>query len=156
MELATFAAGCFWGVEYRFSKVEGIIKTTVGYTGGNTINPTYKQVCSGESGHAEAIQIQFNPDIVSYRELLRIFWMNHNPTTPNKQDVDIGNQYRSAVFYYSKDQYNCALEIKQEFEEKKIYTNQIVTQITKAVEFYPAEEYHQKYYEKNQIRTCLI
>ena len=153
-EIAIFAAGCFWGVEETFQKIPGVISTRVGYTGGFTgvpkEIPTYKQVCSGKTGHAEAIEIAFNPQKISYLFLLEIFWKSHNPTTINRQGVDIGTQYRSSIFYMSQDQFHIALESKKQLENSKIYHSPIVTQILPATEFFPAEEYHQKYLEKTR------
>lgn len=153
-EKATFAAGCFWGIEAKFDEVNGVISTTVGYTGGNVKNPTYKEVCSNNTGHAEAIEIIFNPNIISYEKLLRIFWEIHNPTTLNRQGPDLGSQYRSAIFYHSQKQKNKAIQIKNELDKSKKFNRPIVTEITTAGEFYKAEEYHQKYYKKNGIKSC--
>ena len=153
LEKAIFAAGCFWGVQAAFDKIKEVIKTTVGYTGGNFKNPSYEDVCSNKTGHAEAILIEFNPKIVSYEKLLEIFWKIHNPTTLNKQGHDIGTQYRSAVFYYNKKQKELA--VKSRGKESKKYKDKIVTQIVKASKFYPAENYHQKYYLKHKV-VCNI
>lgn len=156
LEVATFAAGCFWGVEDLFLKTNGVIKTTVGYTGGHAKNPTYSQVCSDATGHAEAVQIEFDPKIINYNELLKIFWENHNPTTYHRQGPDVGSQYRSAIFYHNDEQKRQAEESKAELEKSKKYRDKIVTEITKASEFYPAEEYHQKYLQKKGLTTCHI
>src|SRR3989338_7785786 len=144
LEKAIFAAGCFWGVQAAFDKIKEVIKTTVGYTGGNLKNPSYEDVCSNKTGHAEAILLEFNPKIVSYEKLLEIFWKIHDPTTINRQGPDVGSQYRSAIFYYNDEQRITALNSRD--KEAKKYKNKIVTQIVKIKEFYPAEDYHQKYY----------
>ncbi len=150
MNIATFAAGCFWGVEARFRQVNGIISTRVGYTGGSTQNPDYKTVCSGRTGHAEAIEITFDPDIISYESLLELFWQMHDPTTLNRQGPDIGSQYRSAIFYHNEQQRIAAEEKKRALNSSGRFNRPIVTEITAASEFYPAEEYHQCYVEKNR------
>jgi len=146
MEIATFAAGCFWGVEAAFQKIKGITKTTVGYTGGKTKNPTYEQVCTNKTGHAEAIQIMYNPEQIKYDRILETFWSIHDPTQLNRQGPDIGTQYRSAIFYHSEEQKKIAEQSKE--SKQKQYNKKIVTEIIPAQEFYPAEEYHQKYLEK--------
>lgn len=148
MEKATFAAGCFWGVEENFSRVRGVISTKVGYTGGSMENPGYYDVASGKTGHAESIEIIFDSEIISYEELLEIFWKIHDPTTKNKQGPDIGTQYRSAIFYHDEIQRENALNSKKKQEESKRYDSSIKTEIVPASVFYPAEEYHQKYFEK--------
>ncbi len=150
MEKATFGAGCFWGVEARFRKVKGVIDAVVGYSGGKTKNPTYKDVCTDKTGHAEVVQVTYDPSIVSYEELLEIFWNIHNPTTLNRQGWDIGTQYRSVVFYHGEGQKERALKLKEKLDKSGRYKNPIVTEITPASEFYKAEEYHQRYYEKNK------
>ncbi|MFX0025853.1 MAG: peptide-methionine (S)-S-oxide reductase MsrA [Candidatus Hermodarchaeota archaeon] len=150
MEKATFGAGCFWGVEARFRKVKGVIDAIVGYTGGKTENPTYKDVCTDKTGHAEVVQVTYDPSIVSYEELLEVFWNIHNPTTLNRQGWDIGTQYRSVVFYHSEEQKQKALKLKEKLNKSSKYRNPIVTEITPASVFYKAEEYHQRYYEKNK------
>lgn len=154
--LATFAAGCFWGVEVLFRQVKGVISTQVGYTGGSYQNPTYQDVCSGKTGHAEAIQIEYDPSVVSYEDLLMIFWSNHNPTTINQQGPDIGEQYRSAVFFHNPEQENTANELKEKLQDNAIkqFGNKIVTQIVPASKFFKAEEYHQLYLEKNGYAQC--
>ncbi|MFX1586510.1 MAG: peptide-methionine (S)-S-oxide reductase MsrA [Promethearchaeota archaeon] len=149
MEKATFGAGCFWGVEARFRKVKGVIDAIVGYTGGKTKNPTYKDVCTDKTGHAEVVQVTYDPSIVSYEELLEIFWNIHNPTTLNRQGWDIGTQYRSVVFYHSEEQKEKAIKLKEKLDKSGRYKKPIITEITPASEFYKAEEYHQRYYEKN-------
>jgi peptide-methionine (S)-S-oxide reductase len=153
---ATFAAGCFWGVEELFSHVKGVESTQVGYTGGELDNPTYNDVCSGKTGHAEAIRLEYDPSIVSYEELLMIFWNNHNPTTINQQGPDIGDQYRSAVFFHNKEQETIANNLKEKLQDTSIkkFNKKIVTQIVPAKKFFLAEEYHQKYLEKNNLAHC--
>ena len=149
-EIAIFAAGCFWGVEETFQTIPGVISTRVGYTGGHQENPSYNQVCSGQSGHAEAIEITFDPEKIPYRSLLEIFWKSHNPTTKNRQGVDIGSQYRSAIFYFSQEQFQIAVDSKNKLDNSKIYTHSIVTEIQPVSKFYPAEDYHQKYCMKSK------
>ena len=153
---ATFAAGCFWGVEELFRKVKGVSSTMVGYTGGAFENPTYEDVCSGTTGHAEAIQVEYDPTITSYEELLMIFWSNHNPTTLNRQGPDVGEQYRSAVFYHTQEQEAVAQKMKEKLQDAamKRFDKKIVTEIKHVSTFYKAEEYHQKYLEKNPWRVC--
>ena len=151
METATFAAGCFWGVEAAFRKIKGVINTTVGYTGGHVNDPSYKDVCTGATGHAEAILIEYNPDQVSYDQLLEVFFAIHDSTTLNRQGPDIGHQYRSAIFYSDEEQQKKALALKARLDQEKRFRNPIVTEITAASEFYPAEEYHQRYFEKRGI-----
>lgn len=148
MEKATFAAGCFWGVEENFSRIKGVTSTKVGYTGGLMADPGYYDVATGTTGHAESIEIIFDPDIISYEELLEVFWSIHDPTTKNKQGPDIGTQYRSAIFYHDEKQKKAALSSKKKQEESKRYDSDIKTEIVPASIFYPAEEYHQKYFEK--------
>jgi peptide-methionine (S)-S-oxide reductase len=146
---ATFAAGCFWGVESTFRKVKGVTDTQVGYVGGLTDKPTYKQVCGGDTGHAEAVEVTFNPTVVSYDDLLQVFWDCHDPTQLNRQGPDVGSQYRSAIFYHNAEQKNqAAASFKK--QEKKM--GKIVTTITKATQFFRAEEYHQQYIEKGMFR----
>lgn len=157
IQTATFAAGCFWGVEEIFRQIPGVIQTTVGYTGGHTKNPTYQEVCSDETGHAEAVEVKFHPQKAPYRKLVEVFFKNHDPTTIDQQGPDIGSQYRSAIFYHNKDQRKIAEEVKKELYEKKVFKKPIVTQIVPAQDFYEAEEYHQKYYSKRGIKaTCHI
>lgn len=156
MEKATFAAGCFWGVEADFRKIKGVIATQVGYTGGNSINPTYEDVCTGTTGHAEAVEIIFDPNVVSYDELLDIFWKIHNPTTLNQQGLDIGTQYRSAIFYQHERQKNEAEKSKELAQRKIKYDLKFVTEITPASTFYRAEEYHQQYFEKGGKSGCMM
>ncbi len=156
MEKATFAAGCFWGVEAEFRAVPGVLATTVGYTGGSLPDPTYKDVCSGRTGHAEAVEVEFDPARVSYQDLLRVFWENHDPTTLNRQGPDVGSQYRSAIFYQTPAQQAAALASKEELERSGAHRRPIVTEITAAVPFYRAENYHQQYLEKRGQATCRI
>jgi peptide methionine sulfoxide reductase msrA/msrB len=155
-EIATFAAGCFWGVESIYKQVKGVIETTVGYTGGTTSNPTYRQVCTGITGHAEAVKIKYDPSIVSYEELLKIFWRTHDPTTPNRQGPDEGTQYRSVIFYHNGDQKEAAEKSKEEFNRSGGYLNKAVTGIVPASIFYEAEDYHQDYFEKHGGGSCHI
>lgn len=154
MEKATFAAGCFWGVEAVFERTDGVEKTTVGYTGGKTKNPTYEQVCTGKTGHVEAVQIIYNPKIITYEQLLETFWMMHNPTQKNRQGPDIGTQYRSTIFYHNQEQKHIAEESKK--QKEKYLGVKIQTEITLAKEFHPAEEYHQKYLKKQDRTRCRI
>jgi peptide-methionine (S)-S-oxide reductase len=153
---ATFAAGCFWGVEAAFRQVEGVLETTVGYSGGDYENPSYKDVCTGKTGHAEVVRVKFDPERVSYEELLDVFWSEHNPTTKNRQGWDIGTQYRSAIFYHDDEQKAVATESRDRLEASGKYRRPIVTEITQVSEFYPAEEYHQRYLEKRGLATCKI
>lgn len=156
MELATFAAGCFWGVEATFQNVEGVKQTRVGYIGGTLANPTYRMVCTGTTGHAEAIEISFDETELSYETLLNIFWQNHDPTTLNRQGPDHGTQYRSAIFYHNQIQQQLALLSKQQLESAGVWANPIVTEIVPASQFYPAEEYHQRYLEKQGMGSCHV
>jgi len=148
-ETATFAAGCFWGVEDTFRATKGVTDAIVGYTGGTKENPSYEVVCAGHTGHAEAVQVTFDPSVVSYEELLNVFWENHNPTTPNRQGPDIGDQYRSAIFHHTDEQKKMAEESKEALEKSGKWKNPIVTQIVPAKAFYKAEEYHQQYHKKH-------
>ena len=145
---ATFGAGCFWHVEDLLSKTKGVTSTAVGYIGGKLPNPTYEEVCTDKTGHAEAVEVEFNPDEISYEALLDVFWQNHNPTTLNRQGPDVGNQYRSAIFYHDETQKEIAEKSKQSLENSKSFTDPVVTQIVPAPVFYKAEEYHQKYFKK--------
>jgi len=154
-EKVTFAAGCFWNVEEAFRHVTGVVSTTVGYTGGKSAKPTYFKVCLGLTGHAETLEIEYDPKKVSYKKLLDIFWEIHNPTTLNGQGLDFGTQYRSAIFYHNEKQKYAALESKEKLQKTEKYKNKkIVTEITKASKFFKAEEYHQKYLEKRGRTTC--
>lgn len=149
---ATFAGGCFWCMEPPFDKLDGVVSTTSGYTGGQKKNPTYQEVSEGETGHAESVQVVYDPTKVSYAKLLDVFWHNIDPLTPNAQFCDHGTQYRSAIFYHNEEQKRLAEESKQKLEKSGRFTKPIVTQIVPASEFYPAEDYHQDYYQKNPIR----
>jgi len=148
---ATFAAGCFWHVEDLFRKTKGVKSTQVGYTGGKLTNPTYEEVCTDKTGHVEAVQVEYDPDKVSYNDLLKIFWENHDPTTLNRQGPDVGSQYRSAVFYHDESQKQEAEKSKEELEESGHYQKPIVTEVAPVPEFYKAEEYHQKYFQKHGL-----
>lgn len=148
MEKVTFAAGCFWGVESAFRRVKGVVSTTVGYSGGWFKDPTYKDVCSGKTGHAEAVEVEYDPSQVSYEELLTVLWEIHDPTTPNRQGPDVGTQYRSAIFYHTPEQKAVAIVSKEKLQRSGRYKNLVVTEITPASQFYRAEEYHQQYLEK--------
>ena len=154
MAIATFAAGCFWGVEDAFRGVKGVTSTTVGYTGGNTKNPTYKDVCSHTTGHAEAVEVEFDPKQVSYQKLLDLFWEIHDPTTLNRQGLDVGSQYRSAIFYHDAEQEAAARASKAALEKSGKFKGAVVTEITAAPEFYRAEDYHQQYFEKRGVKSC--
>jgi len=148
MEKATFGAGCFWGIEAGFRKVKGVSDVTVGYAGGSTDNPTYEQVCSGMTGHAEVVEVNFDSDQVSFEELLEVFWQIHDPTTLNRQGPDIGTQYRSAIFYHSNSQLEFAKNSLAKLTASGRFSNPVVTEITEHKSFYRAEEYHQRYFEK--------
>ena len=152
MEKATFAGGCFWCMQPPFDKIPGVISTAVGYTGGATAHPTYEEVCSGSTGHAEAIEVTYEPARVSYDALLDIFWRNIDPTTPNKQFADTGTQYRTAIFYHSAEQKRLAEASKKKMEKSGVFGKPIVTEIVPASTFYPAEDYHQKYCRNNPVR----
>ena len=145
---ATFGAGCFWHVEDLLSKTKGVTSTAVGYIGGELENPTYEQVCTDQTGHAEAVEVEFNPDEISYEQLLDVFWHNHNPTTLNRQGPDVGNQYRSAIFYHDEKQKEIAEKSKESLDSSTSFNDPIVTQIVPAPKFYKAEDYHQKYFKK--------
>jgi peptide-methionine (S)-S-oxide reductase len=153
---ATFGAGCFWGVEAAYRQVPGVVATTVGYLGGTYQNPTYRDVCSGKTGHAEVVEVIYDPARVSYDDLLNVFWENHDPTTLNRQGPDVGAQYRSAVFFHTPEQQAAALAAKARLESQKRYRRPIVTEITPATAFYPAEDYHQQYLEKRGLASCHI
>ena len=148
---ATFAAGCFWHVEALFRQVKGVQDAAVGYIGGNIQNPTYQEVCTDKTGHAEAVQVEYDPDQVSYDELLDVFWNNHNPTTLNQQGPDIGTQYRSAIFFHNAEQEKRAKESKENLETSNKFGKPIVTEIVNAPEFFKAEDYHQRYFEKQGL-----
>ncbi len=149
LQKAIFGSGCFWCTEAVFELVEGVTTVASGYTGGNIKNPTYEEVCSEKSGHAEAVQLTFDPEVISYDELLEIFWKTHDPTTLNRQGNDVGTQYRSVIFYYSEEQKQQAEKYKDALDESGAWVNPIVTQISPATEFYKAEDYHQDYYSSN-------
>jgi len=154
MAVATFGAGCFWGVELTFQKTKGVTSTSVGYSGGTTHNPTYEEVCTGRSGHAEVVQVEFDPSIVSYEELLDVLWGCHDPTTLNRQGPDRGTQYRSAIYYHSPEQEASAIASKVKADKSGRFSSPIVTEITSASEYYMAEDYHQKYLEKRGMGSC--
>jgi len=155
MQIATFGAGCFWGVEDAFRQIDGVIKTEVGYSGGMKDNPSYEDVCSGVTGHAEVVRIEYDPEKVNYTDLLNVFWKIHDPTQYNRQGPDVGTQYRSVIFTHSPEQEQAALQSKKELQESSKYTNDIVTSIEPAQPFWRAEDYHQQYNEKNS-RSCHI
>ena len=150
-EKAIFGAGCFWGVEAAFRAVEGVKEVTSGYSGGHLKNPSYSDVCTDKTGHAEVVQVEYDPSQVSYDELLDVFWNCHNPTTLNRQGPDVGKQYRSAIFFYTPEQESAARASKEKLEQSGRWRAPVVTEITPASDFYPAEEYHQRYLEKRSI-----
>ncbi|MDQ3083063.1 MAG: peptide-methionine (S)-S-oxide reductase MsrA [Gemmatimonadota bacterium] len=153
---ATFGAGCFWGVEAAFRQLPGVLSTSVGYLGGTMKEPTYRDVCSGRTGHAEVVQVTYDPDRITYDDLLTVFWDNHNPTTLNRQGPDIGTQYRSAIFYHDDEQKTAAVGSKDERDKSGRFGKPIVTEITPASEYYEAEDYHQQYLEKRGMSSCHI
>jgi peptide-methionine (S)-S-oxide reductase len=155
-QTASFAAGCFWGVEARFREVPGVIDAVSGYMGGHTVSPTYKQVCGGDTGHAEAVQVSFDDQQVSYGQLLDVFFDMHNPTTLNRQGPDFGSQYRSAIFWHSEDQRRAAEDKVRQVDQSGAWPNPVVTQIAEAGDFWRAEEYHQRYFEKNGGGYCHV
>lgn len=155
-QTATFAAGCFWGVEAEFRREPGVVDTAVGYEGGTMQNPTYKDVCTDRTGHAEVVQVQFDPARVSYEQLVELFFDLHDPTTRNRQGPDYGSQYRSAIFYHTPEQQHAAEQIKERFDKGGRFPRPIVTQIVPAAEFYRAEEYHQRYLEKRGEASCHV
>ncbi len=156
METAVFAAGCFWGVEEYFADIPGVHKTEVGYTGGTKEHPTYEEVCRHGTGHAEAVKIEFDPQVISYETLVRKFFKLHDPTTLNRQGGDVGDQYRSAIFYTTPEQYNIAEQVKNELEMVKVYSRPIVTEIVPVAPWFKAEEYHQQYNKKRGGGTCHV
>ncbi len=156
METATFAAGCFWGVEEMFLRTPGVVSTRVGYTGGSAKDVTYEMVCTGTTGHAEAVEITFDPEKVSYNDLLKVFFENHDPTTRNRQGPDIGDQYRSVIFCHSPQQETAAKSFVSILQEAKKFKREIVTQIVPAMTFYPAEDYHQQYLRKRGLGSCHV
>lgn len=152
---ATFGAGCFWGVEDMFRQMPGVVNTTAGYMGGSKENPTYEEVCSHTTGHAEVVEVEYDPEKIAYTTLLDAFWRSHDPTTPNKQGPDMGSQYRSIIFYYDEEQHNEAVESMKQQGATGKYQDIIVTAIIPAMKFWPAEEYHQQYFSKKGMsRTC--
>ncbi|MBI2139935.1 peptide-methionine (S)-S-oxide reductase MsrA [Candidatus Woesearchaeota archaeon] len=155
LQKATFAAGCFWHVQHAFDRLKGVKATKAGYTGGKTANPSYKEVCTGTTGHAEAVEIEFDEDKISYEKLLETFFTIHDPTQKNSQGPDIGTQYRSAIFYHDKKQKKAAEAFIKKLESSKRFNKPIATELTKAPAFYPAEEYHQKYFEKHPAKRFL-
>ena len=154
-EKITFGAGCFWGTEAAFGKLKGVKSTAVGYMGGNKVNPTYQQVCGGLSGHTEVVQVSFDSGVISFKSLLDTFWEIHNPTSLDRQGLDIGKQYRSVIFYHNEEQHRQVLESKKLLEEEKRYNKPIITEILPAGSFYNAEDYHQQYYKKKGISYNL-
>lgn len=157
LKKATFGAGCFWHVEEAFCRIPGVVSTSVGYSGGTIEYPTYEQVCSDITGHAEVVEIVYDPSKVSYEELLRVFWEIHDPTTPNRQGLDIGSQYRSVIFYHDPEQESTARAVKEQLQSSKRFGDRkIYTEILPASKFYRAEEYHQKYLQKHGITHCRI
>jgi len=156
MEKATFGAGCFWGVEETFRKVPGVTETAVGYMGGTLDSPTYEDVCTDETGHAEVVEVTYDPEDVSYEQLLKIFWGLHDPTTLNRQGPDIGTQYRSGVYYHNKEQQEKATSLKTKLDTSGHFKHPIVTEIEPAKTFWRAEEYHQKYFQRRGLPSCHI
>jgi len=155
-ETALFGAGCFWGVEASFRQIPGVLATRVGYAGGATDHPTYEQVCTDRTGHAEVVEVTYDPSRVSYEQLLAVFWENHDPTTLNRQGPDVGTQYRSVVFYASPEQQAAAIAARDALQVRGRYRKPVVTQIEPAPAFHPAEEYHQRYLEKRGLASCHI
>ncbi|CCW34341.1 methionine-S-sulfoxide reductase [Chthonomonas calidirosea] len=155
-EKAMFGAGCFWGVEATFRRVPGVVNTTVGYAGGHTKNPTYEEVCTDLTGHAEVVLVEYDPDRIRYDQLLEVFWNCHDPTQLNRQGPDVGTQYRSVIFTFTPEQQEAAEASRERLERSGKYSRPIVTQILPAPEFYPAEEYHQRYLEKRGLRSCHL
>lgn len=154
-QVASFSAGCFWGVEEEFRKLKGVVATQVGYTGGKTLNPTYEEVCTNLTGHAESVLVEYDPKIVSYSRLLQEFWDLHDPTEGNRQGPDVGTQYRSAIWYYTPEQQKLAIATRDKLQKSgELQGRKITTQIAKATYFYPAEEYHQQYVEKGGVAYC--
>jgi peptide-methionine (S)-S-oxide reductase len=156
MEKATFGAGCFWGVEAAFRQIPGVVSTAVGYMGGTLHNPSYKEVCTDRTGHAEVVEVQFDPSEAAYAQLLQVFWENHDPTQLNRQGPDVGTQYRSVIFFHTPEQEAAARASKDERQGSGIYKRPIVTEIVPAAEFWRAEEYHQQYLEKRGLASCHI
>jgi peptide-methionine (S)-S-oxide reductase len=156
LKTATFGAGCFWGVETAFRDIPGVMATEVGYAGGTTQNPRYEEVCSGRTGHAEAVRIRYDPDVVTYQKLLATFWSIHDPTQKNRQGPDIGTNYRSIIFYHDPEQKQAAIQSKEELEQSGRFKRPVVTEIVPATVFWRAEEYHQQYHEKHGGHGCRI
>jgi methionine-S-sulfoxide reductase len=157
IELATFGSGCFWCTEAVFDQLKGVISVESGYSGGDVLNPTYEQVCAGTTGHAEVVQVTFDPALISFADLLKVFWQTHDPTTLNRQGHDVGTQYRSAIFYHTDVQREIAEQYKQQLDASGTFRSPIVTEITKFSEFYPAEKYHQEYFQLNPTqRYCSL
>ena len=155
LQKATFGAGCFWGVEAEFRQLpKGVVSTAVGYEGGTMKNPTYRDVCTDRTGHAEVVEVEYDPEKVSYEDLLKVFWANHDPTTLNRQGPDVGTQYRSVIFYHTPEQQVAALASKEKLEKSGRYRRPIVTEIVPATSFYRAEDYHQQYLEKRGLSSC--
>ena len=155
-EKAMFAAGCFWGVEAAFRQVEGVVDAAVGYSGGHTKDPTYKEVCADTTGHAEVVQLDFDPAVVRYEKLLEVFFGCHDPTQINRQGPDVGSQYRSAIFYHTAEQQAAALAAKENLEAGRTLPRPVATEVTAATEFYRAEDYHQRYFEKQGMTGCHV
>ena len=156
MATATFAAGCFWGVQSRFDDLPGVTATEAGYTGGSTGHPTYQQVCSHTTGHAEAVRVEFDPGTTTYQELLAHFFSMHDPTQWMRQGPDVGDQYRSAVFFHDREQEKAALAAIEQLTESRVFTRPVVTQVVPAAPWWPAEEYHQKYFQKHGRHGCAV
>lgn len=156
MEQATFGAGCFWGVEAAFRQIKGVVSTAVGYMGGTLADPTYQDVCTDRTGHAEVVQVEFDPAQVSYQDLLRVFWENHDPTTLNRQGPDVGTQYRSVIYFHTPEQEAAAQASKDALAKSGVYRRPIVTEIQPAANFWRAEEYHQQYLEKRGLAHCHL
>ncbi|TCS94714.1 peptide-methionine (S)-S-oxide reductase MsrA [Hazenella coriacea] len=154
MALATFGAGCFWGVEETFRQILGVKETSVGYMGGETEQPTYEEVCTDQTGHAEVVHLEYDPTVISYEDLLKVFWENHNPTTLNRQGPDVGTQYRSVIFYHTEEQKEIAEISLKQLDQSGRWKNPIVTQIVPVAAFYRAEEYHQRYLQKRGFNSC--
>jgi len=155
LQKATFGAGCFWGVEGEFRQLpKGVVSTAVGYEGGTMKNPTYRDVCTDRTGHAEVVEVEYEPEKISYEDLLKVFWANHDPTTLNRQGPDVGTQYRSVIFYHTPEQQAAALASKEKLEKSGRYRRPIVTEIVPATSFYRAEDYHQQYLEKRGLSSC--
>ncbi len=155
LQKATFGAGCFWGVEAEFRQLpKGVVSTAVGYEGGTMKNPTYRDVCTDRTGHAEVVEVEYDPEKISYEDLLKVFWANHDPTTLNRQGPDVGTQYRSVIFYHTPEQQTAALASKEKLEKSGKYRRPVVTEIVPATSFYRAEEYHQQYLERRGLSSC--